>query len=144
GTISVSISGGVPGYKIQWSTGETTAQITNVTGGIYIVYVTDSRGCQAMGQIEVSQPGGMVIQSIEHRNPTCYGGNDGALQVEVSGGTAPYTYLWNTGSSNPFISNLGQGKYELRVIDGEGCISYFNYTLEDPEPVTIDIGEDRT
>ncbi len=144
GTISVSISGGVPGYEIQWSTGETTAKITNVTGGIYVVYVTDSRGCQAMGQIEVSQPGGMMIQTIEQRNPTCFGGNDGALQVEVSGGTAPYTYLWNTGSTNPFISNLSQGKYELRVIDGEGCIAYVEYILQDPEPVTVDLGEDRT
>src|SRR5690606_25480976 len=55
-----------------------------------------------------------------------------------------YSYLWNTGNTNPFITNLSEGNYELRVTDAEGCIAYVQYKLEDPEPVIVDLGEDRT
>src|SRR5690606_21209800 len=90
GSISISVTGGVPGYNIQWSNGKTTPQIQDLQAGTYIVYVTDSNGCQAIEEITIEQPEGIAIQVLEQRTPTCFEGNDGAIHVEVTGGTAPY------------------------------------------------------
>ncbi len=144
GSISISVTGGVPGYDIQWSNGETTPQIQDLAAGTYMVYVTDSRGCQAVEEIKIEQPEGIAIQVLEQRAPTCFEGNDGALHVEVTGGTAPYTYLWNTGDTNPFVTDLAEGTYELKITDAKGCMAHTKYTLDDPAPLAVDLGEDRT
>lgn len=144
GSISISVTGGVPGYDIQWSNGETTPQIQDLAAGTYMVYVTDSRGCQAIEEITIEQPEDISIQVLEQRAPTCFEGNDGAIYVEVTGGTAPYTYVWNTGGTNPFITDIPQGTYELKITDAKGCVARTEYTLKDPAALTINLGEDRT
>ncbi|WP_417443575.1 T9SS type A sorting domain-containing protein [Joostella sp.] len=144
GTAQVFISGGVAPYDIKWSNGETTSKINNLIGGSYFVFVTDSRGCEVSGNIEVSQPGGLQLDVAVQKNPTCYEGDDGEIAINVAGGIAPYQYQWNTGETINRLSNLMQGTYTLKIIDSEGCVAFKEIILEDPDPVFIDLGEDRT
>jgi len=51
---------------------------------------------------------------------TCFGGNDGAIAIELSGGVVPVTYLWSNGSTSPTISNLTAGNYRCTITDGLG------------------------
>lgn len=144
GTATVSISGGISDYQIEWSNGETTPTINNLIAGIYLVQVSDSRGCQASARVEISQPGGLNID-LNGQNPSCFGASNGLVNANVSGGTLPYTYLWSTGNTTPSIANLSGGMtYQLQITDAEGCNAFAEITLEDPPLLTIDLGEDKT
>ncbi|WP_335966827.1 T9SS type A sorting domain-containing protein [Galbibacter sp. PAP.153] len=144
GSATVHITGGAPPYTIKWSNGQTTQEIKKLIGGNYFVFVTDSRGCEVSGNVEVAQPGGIRFDVVVQKDPTCFEGNDGAIRMNITGGIPPYEYQWNTGGSTNSISNLSKGKYTLRVIDSQDCIAYKEIVLEDPEPVYIDLGKDRT
>lgn len=144
GTAKVNITGGVPPYDIKWSNGETTQMVSNLIGGTYFVYVTDSRGCEVSANVIVAQPGGLHFDVITQKNPTCSGGNDGAISINVVGGISPYQYQWNTGAITNSISNLSEGKYTLKITDGQGCIAFKEVVLEDPEPIEVNLGEDRS
>ncbi len=144
GTATVSITGGTAPYHIEWSTGETTATATDLISGTYIAYVTDSRGCQASGRVFVEQPGGIVVTIDTQKDPTCFGGNDGAIAVTVTGGTPPYRYQWDTGETGTNLSNLSAGVYTLSITDDEGCKAFEQIELENPEQIALDLGDNRT
>ncbi len=143
GTATVEITGGTPPYIINWSTGGTTSTIHNLISGNYTVYVTDSRGCQATDKTYVAQPGGILVTSILQKDPTCYQGNDGQIVLNVTGGTPPYQFLWNTGQTTLSLDHLNQGTYTLEIKDSQGCIAYQQIKLSDPLPVPINLGENR-
>ncbi|MBK7128348.1 MAG: SprB repeat-containing protein [Crocinitomicaceae bacterium] len=50
-------------------------------------------------------------------------GQDGSIEVNVSGGTAPYLYYWNNGSTNQNLFNLTEGEYTLEITDQNGCMA---------------------
>ena len=55
------------------------------------------------------------------QQPSCSGGMDGAIQVQLTGGVAPYTYFWSNGMDSKDISSLAAGEYTLTVRDSKGC-----------------------
>ena len=69
--------------------------------------------------IEIAQPEELVI------DPAVTGtlGNDGTATALVSGGTTPYTYLWENGQTSAGISGLSMGAYSVTVTDAHGCTS---------------------
>ncbi len=144
GTATVEISGGIGPYEIQWSNGDTTTTATNLIATNYVVFVTDARGCQATGNITLAPPGGLRIEPLVKKNPTCFKGNDGEIALQISGGVSPYTYSWNTGETSTTISNLTEGSYVFTLEDAKGCKAFVEFTLEHPEEIIIDLGEDKT
>ncbi|UTD16532.1 T9SS type A sorting domain-containing protein [Tenacibaculum mesophilum] len=143
GTATVAISGGIPPYNIQWSNGATTATAEHLIAGNHLVFVTDARGCEVTGSITIGQPGGLKIE-VNKKNPTCYGANDGAISLDISGGEAPYTYKWETGEKATSLLNLVEGTYKFSLIDANGCKAFTEVKLENPEKLIIDLGSDKT
>lgn len=144
GTATVTISGGIKPYFVEWSNGNTGVTATNLVAGNYVVFVTDARGCKATGNISLTPPGGLKVDIITEKAPTCFKGDDGIIKLNISGGTAPYIYSWNTGETTPTISNLKEGKYIFSLIDGKGCKTFLEIELKDPQKLSIDLGEDKT
>lgn len=120
GSASVVATGGTPPYTYNWSNGGTNATITNVSAGTYEVSVTDAVDCIATGSVSVGQPApiGLDFSVIGESTP---GANDGAIDLTVSGGTAPYSYSWSTGATSQDIQNLTAGVYSVTVTDNNGC-----------------------
>lgn len=143
-TATVSIIGGTPPYEIQWSNGQNTETADNLIAGNYVVFITDAHGCQVTGNIGIEQPGGLQIGLLKEKHPTCFQGNDGAIELVLSGGIPPYTIAWNTGETTTDINNLAQGMYTFSLIDANGCKAFKEITLVHPAEITIDIGSDRT
>lgn len=141
--ISVTVTGGTAPYSYQWSTGDKTASVENISPGRYFVFVTDSRGCETTAIARVLTPANIQISAII-TNPICYGVNNGNIELEVTGGTAPYTYKWNDGRTDKNLNNLKAGLYTVLVTDKDGCTYTDNFILSDPEPLTVYLGEDRT
>jgi hypothetical protein len=120
GTATVgAISGGTPPYSYLWNNNATTASISGLTQGFYNVTVTDANGCQAYNSASVQQ----AIQigaNITTTSATCIQTN-GAMTVFGSGGTPPYTYLWNNSITAQTQTNIASGSYNVVVTDANGC-----------------------
>lgn len=122
GEISTEPKGGSQPYTYAWSTGATTENIYELTAGNYSLILTDANGCTVTGSQTMTEPTPLHVVSItspQHHgyNISCKGGNDGAINLSVTGGVPPYKYDWNTGSFDEDLSNLIAGEYSVRITD---------------------------
>jgi hypothetical protein len=120
GGITTSVSGGTGSYTYLWSTGVTTANLTGVGAGLYSVTVTDANQCTTVNSWPVSQPSAVAASAVV-TNASCPGQSDGTIDVNVSGGTGPYTYLWSNGAVTEDLSGIPAGTYSITVTDANGC-----------------------
>ncbi|MCK4662126.1 MAG: right-handed parallel beta-helix repeat-containing protein, partial [Bacteroidales bacterium] len=139
GSATVTASGGLPPYEYQWSNGDTVAVISNLASGIYIITVTDANGCSNFDIATINDLGGPVITVNAFQDVSCYGNNDGAISIGVTGGTTPYNYEWSNGETTADISNLYSGPYELQVVDDAGCFAFKSVEISEPEPINISL-----
>lgn len=136
GSISVSVSGGTGPYTYLWSNGNTTNAVSGLPAGAISVTVTDDNGCIEVGNYVIGEP--LVLSLTDNiSNVTCNGGSDGAIDLAVLGGTAPYGYSWSNGATTEDISNLTIGNYSVTVTDANGCIINDTYTITEPPLYTI-------
>jgi hypothetical protein len=124
GSIILSVAGGAEPITYLWSTGETTAVILDLEAGEYQVTVSDAAGCVDSRSIVISEPDPLmiVIDSIAPLSDT----GPGLIHVSVSGGVAPYSYLWTNPAGTNFttedLDDLNvSGNYSLVVTDANGC-----------------------
>ncbi len=131
GTVDLTVSGGTPGYTYLWSNTATTQDLNGVGAGTYSVVVTDTLGCTATLTTTVSQPTGLVVtgQVIDAH---CAGSNDGIINVTVTGGLAPYQYLWSTTATTEDLYNLSAGNYTVSVTDANSCSTSASFTVSQP------------
>ena len=148
GSISITPSGGTPGYSYLW-TGNgaiTNSQNqNNLSAGNYSVQVTDANGCSVSIDTSLSQPtSSLDISVVSIGSVSCNGGNDGNVNVSVTGGVEPHVYAWTqTGSTftsnNPNLTGLSAGNYVLTVTDSNLCEKSITVTISEPDPIDITI-----
>lgn len=126
-SLTVTASGGTPGYSYLWSTGQTTQTISNQPAGTYSVTVTDANECTATATVTVQQ-NPQLNAEIDANTVIC-GTESGEADVNVTGGTPPYTYLWNTGDVTESIESLSGGTYRVTVTDVRGCTDVAEVTI---------------
>jgi gliding motility-associated-like protein len=139
GTVSVTASGGTPGYTYDWSAGgQTTAIVNGLTAGTYTVLVTDSKGCTQIVTATVAGSPGPSLTVSTTQNISCNGLKDGTATLTVSSGTAPYTYIWtpNAGSS-AIVSGLSANTYTVVVSDSASCKDTVVLTITEPLPIVF-------
>lgn len=108
-------------YFYKWSNGSTVAQPDNLIAGEHSVTVTNAAGCSEAKSFSIGEPNPASLSvNVEG---TCTGQSNGSAIVTVSGGTPPYTYLWDdpTGCLEAKVNNLSLGEYYVTVTDSEGC-----------------------
>ena len=134
GQVTVTVTGGTPGYTYSWSPyGGTGSTAVNLGAGSYTVTVTDANGCQGVQVTSppVTQPSAISI--VSHQvNVTCNGANNGSANLTVSGGTPGYSYLWSTGSITSNISGLSPGINNVTVTDAHGCQDFSFVDIVEP------------
>ncbi len=130
GSATVTPSGGVPPYSYNWSTGHTINAVGGLCAGNYTVTVTDAIGCSSTFNVSINEPSTITL-SATPTAASCYGSCDGSVSLSVSGGTAPYTYLWNTGATTQNISALCTGTYSVTVTDANGCSATTSVNVPD-------------
>ncbi|HYD21862.1 MAG TPA: gliding motility-associated C-terminal domain-containing protein [Flavipsychrobacter sp.] len=139
GSISVSASGGTPGYTYQWSPyGGTGSTAFNLGGGTYTCIVTDANGCSDTVSTSLQQTPAFTLSMLVV-NPNCYGQSTGSATVTLTGGTQPFTYLWNNGQTTQTATNLAAGTYSVTVTDGNGCTGTASVTINQPPLLTASI-----
>ena len=120
-----------------WSTGNASPEIYNLFEGSYMVTVTDAWGCTGQAGVNLVSPPEMNLQTYIE-NPLCHDSRDGKIIATAFGGVAPYSYLWNTSSSESELANIGMGTYTLTISDAAGCSAVKSVTLEAPAPITVE------
>ncbi|QQS27663.1 MAG: gliding motility-associated C-terminal domain-containing protein [Sphingobacteriales bacterium] len=129
GAIDLFVSGGLVPYTFSWSNGSTDEDLTNLLSGFYEVTVTDANGCTAMLSATVGDSDTPVL-SVIVTDDTC-GNALGTIDLSISGGLAPFTFLWSNGSTDEDLSNLLSGDYEVTVTDANGCTDFISATVND-------------
>lgn len=202
GSIDLTVTGRFPGFSFDWSSGDTTQNLSQLAGGTYFLTTTDSLGCMSVDSFVVNTslgvtaafnastgtsvcPGTMVslinasqlastfdwlsngqsftqtldasytfadsgvveitliasegscvdttsrifhINDAPQRNAmimgeSCPESRDGAIDLELIGGSAPFNFLWSTGATTEDIANLSSGTYDVRIQDSANCLT---------------------
>jgi hypothetical protein len=142
GALTVIASGGAGELTYQWSTGDTEANIDQLTAGTYMLTITDELGSSIVGSTSISEPEPLTINTLS-LPVSCYGGSDGMGYAQPAGGTAPYTYNWSNGSDSMMAFELSAGFWAVTVTDANQCVLIDNQ-VEVQEPVAISASNIRT
>jgi len=140
GSASVSVTGGTPGYAYAWSpSGETTDTATVLIAGVYTVAVTDNNHCTATASITLTQP--QVLNMTTSFTQASCNLSNGSVTATPTGGTTPYSYLWNSvpPSTNQTVNGLSVGTYSVLVKDNNGCTTTGSVTVTQPSALTATI-----
>ncbi|MBS0010829.1 MAG: gliding motility-associated C-terminal domain-containing protein, partial [Bacteroidales bacterium] len=162
----VSVSGGNGYYKYFWYSfdqlipGDNTLdRISGLRAGTYYLEITDTLGCQRIYSRTLTEPEGISLQSYElssspdgNFNISCYGGNDGYIDLTFEGGSGEYSYEWfddpgftsPIGQTTAMATNLTGGTYWIVVTDLNGCSINRSYTLTEPDSLEIGFASSLT
>lgn len=133
GIVDLVVSGGSEPYSFEWSNMATSEDLIDVGIGNYTVIVTDNNACTSTNSVEIEQPPLLVSTVISSSDISCYGENDGYINVNVIGGTLPYYYSWSNGNAFQNLLEVEAGNYILTVTDLNGCTVSNSVVLEQPE-----------
>ena len=143
GTAIVVASGGTPPYSYTWNTvpSLSAASIANLVAGTYTYTITDSKGCVYVDSVIITEPLNVLSASLSKSNVSCMNGQNGAATVTANGGTAPYTYSWNTTpiQTSGTITNLIAGSYTVTVTDTNGCTTTASTSITQPTALNTSI-----
>ena len=140
GTISLEITGGVAPYEIVWSpTLNNGTELNNLAAGIYDVTVTDDNGCVETLSIEIFEAPLFEINPV-YNDVSCFGENDGYINLNILGGVPPYIVTWADDISAGIDRfNLGPGTYSVIVEDSSGnnCSISQSFIILEPQEIVL-------
>lgn len=141
GELDIQIAGGTPPYTLNWSNGNTTNLISNLSAGSYDLTVTDDNLCETIGSWTITEPSVLETSVSSIFGVSCNGGNDGQATASTLGGTPPYTYNWSSGETTPTASNLSSGSQSVTVTDDKLCEVIENFSVSQPNVLDISIDQ---
>ncbi|MFK8101105.1 MAG: gliding motility-associated C-terminal domain-containing protein, partial [Saprospiraceae bacterium] len=147
GQVSITVSGGTLPYQYLWNDGSTLANSTTLAAGNYTVSINDANACQQLIQFSISDPAPLST-SFNLTNNSCFNGLDGEVSIlSTIGGTPPYDYYLDDGSSpsnNQQLNNLAAGNYTLRTVDQNNCELAEAITITEPNILSTELSIDQS
>jgi gliding motility-associated-like protein len=128
------IDGNTP-YDVQWG----GVNSSELLAGTYSVNIVDSIGCLHT-EIYIILQGIQINSNAVLYQPLCFGDANGSISIDVSGGTGPLSYYWLNGAgSSDSLYYLVDDLYTLIVVDAVGCTDTFNFSLQSPQLLELDL-----
>ena len=136
GTAIATIAGGTGSFTFSWSNSSTNDTITNLSQGTYTCYISDGGSCAASQSATITQPA-VLNGTTAKVNVLCFGASTGKVSAAGSGGTAPYTYTWNSSpvQVNDTAYNVPAGTYTVTVKDANNCTTTKTVTVTQPSTI---------
>lgn len=130
----VTVSGGSVSYSWAWSAGTPSATgdtVYNLPTGTYSVTTSDVLGCHDTVSFTIGEPAQIQL-SANITNTTCGSCTDGAIDLTLIGGVAPYTYTWGPPvfATTGNLSGLARGWYSLTLTDNNSCVANGTYIVD--------------
>jgi len=140
GSIDLTVTGSSSNYTYSWSDGAlytaTTQDISDIPAGDYEVIITDTdNNCIDSVTVSVTNSNSFTVEA-DITDATC-NLNNGAIDITITGGTEPFTYLWCNGQTVEDASNLAAGTCSVTITDGSGCEVTESYTINSIPGLTV-------
>lgn len=150
GTVTVTASGGTTPFKYTISSGSAPvlsgtlnhlapSVFANLAPGNYSISLTDGCGANIAKQIVITEPSPLISSITEYTNAQCNGKGDGTATVSVSGGTVPYTYIWDNGQRAAQSIGLMAGAYLVNVVDRNACLTTSSVSITEPNKLEASV-----
>lgn len=139
----IEIVNGNPLYSLSWSNGTQDSLVgdTLVKGGFnagnHSVDVIDALGCSTSYSFDVQQPDSLSLIYVSNI-VSCYGGNNGGVDIEVFGGTKPYSYLWSNGEVTQDVGNFESGIHSVEIRDARNCLLVDSFFVDQVDSMIIE------
>lgn len=132
GSIEITATGSNLQYSIDGTNYQTGNQFPNLTAGTYTAYIRSQEGCViSQTSVQLTEPTELQVSLTKSDYTSCIAPN-GEITSTVTGGTAPYNYLWLPGNeTSPNLVTLSAGNYGLGVQDANGCTATATETIVD-------------
>ncbi|MDB2368744.1 SprB repeat-containing protein, partial [Flavobacteriales bacterium] len=137
GSAQVMANGGTPPYSFQWSSGHVTEIAEQISSGVYLVEVSDSRGCVVTDSVEIYE-NPEIVSELTSTPTTCFGSNDGTATISSVGGTGDLSYAWSNEVNSSSITS-GFGEYWVIVEDQLGCITEDTIFINQPQKLRVEL-----
>jgi gliding motility-associated-like protein len=145
GSIVLNFVGGIAPVNLVWSDGSPAGITRNNLGpGTYSVIITDSKPCVISRTFTIIEPQPLILSANITNALNCSNANSGAINLLVSGGTPPFNYLWNNGTTTEDLLNIISGNYSVTVTDSRGCTKTAQYSITRPNPIVVTVNTNTT
>lgn len=134
GSATASITGASGNVSYAWSNGTSQQTASNLAPGTYTLTATDAIGCSITLTTQIASPPQLLTSVANQTNVGCAGETNGAATAGISGGVAPYTFVWSNGDTDVTANDLGVGIVTFTVTDANGCTA--------SQTVQIVVGDD--
>jgi uncharacterized repeat protein (TIGR01451 family) len=131
----LTVAGGTLPFTLNWGDGNTQTDATTTAPehnytvpGIYPINITDANGCSS-AVFDTILNTGIIITINNTVQPNCWGTASGSIQLNATGGTQPYSYTWNNGSTGNPLTGILADNYDVTVTDAASCSAIFSYYL---------------
>lgn len=128
--------GGTSPYTYSWSNGAVTKDLTGLVAGTYSVLITDANSCNTTASFTITTPT-QLTASATPSAATCNNSSTGSINLTVSGGTSPYTYLWSNSATTQNLTSLASGFYSVTVTDHNGATVGASATVNNPSAIVV-------
>jgi len=115
---------------------QTNKDIYNLVAGTYDLTITDANGCTITSSSVISEPNEMLVSNVT-TDVTCFGENDGAIDLTISGGTMPYAFMWTSAHQIEDIAGIFAGTYGVEIMDANSCAKSDTFTITQPSTQVI-------
>ncbi len=143
GGVMITASGGIEPYSYMWSdiNMSTNEDLLGVSGGSYMVTVTDATGCTSeAGPFVVNENAPMEVTMADLTDSSCKNADDGSIDLTPGGGDGNYTFLWSNGEMTEDIFGLEPNDYFVTITDGMGCqLIGGPYTVNEPSTLIVTV-----
>lgn len=145
GVIYTSATGGTGTitYSIDGGPFQADGEFDDLEMGSYTVTAMDSAGCTVDLLVTLIEENILAVSLDSAFDVTCFGYDDGAIQLSTSGGYPPYSYSIDGGASSQtsdFFGMLSEGSYSITVTDDDGCTVFIGVDIDEPDPLVVDAG----
>lgn len=141
GSITVSATGGTPGYTFALGGGsfQGSGTFNALAVGPYTFHVKDANNCLHDTTVIMTQPAILGISLPKVTNVNCFGEISGGVTAAASGGTPPYSFAadGNPFQASPLITGLDASTHIIRVQDANGCNKDTTITITEPAPLVF-------
>lgn len=139
GTATATPIAGVAPFSYTWTTGQTTQTATGLCAGATSVTVTDADGCTASYAATITEPTVLDVVISASQMVSCAGLCDGFADINITGGTAPYSVLWSNGTTSNLNNSLCTGTYTVTVTDANGCQDTTSIVIAQPGGLVVTV-----
>ena len=146
GSLTIAASGGSSPYEYSLNGGayQSSGTFNNLAAGSVTVTIRDDNNCTAVVPVTIIQPSAPLQGVVVQGNISCLGGSNGSINLSVTGGVPPYSYLWNTSAITEDITGLQAGNYSVLITDASGCTETVSVELTEPSTALTGVITDKT